>query len=126
MNTQTTTQINQFLPLFLCSVSLIFYKLFFNSPLPLSVQQVCSASTFSIILLCFNLLCYSTLPFISLLHICSISYSASSPFPFLTVSFFFIQNSQPFTFCLIFFYTHLPDGSTSHFLRQNKDNCPSN
>jgi hypothetical protein len=83
MNTQITTQINQFLPLFLCSVSLIFYKLFCNSSLPLSVQQVCSASTFSVILLCFNLLCYSALPPNFTLHICSISYCASSPFPFL-------------------------------------------
>jgi hypothetical protein len=46
-------QINHFLPFFLCSVNLIFNKLFCNSFLPLSVQQVCSASHSSVILLFF-------------------------------------------------------------------------
>jgi hypothetical protein len=46
--------------------------------------------------------------------------------PPISFSFIHIQNSQPHTVCLIFFYTHLHGGSTSHFLRQKKDNCPSN
>jgi hypothetical protein len=38
----------------------------------------------------------------------------------------FSSRTTPFTFCLIFFYTHPHGGSTSHFLRQKEDNCPSN
>jgi hypothetical protein len=94
MNTQTTTQINQILPVFF-SISLIFFKLFCNSPLPLSIQQVCSASTFSIILLYFNLLCYSALIFISLCTYAQFHIAHTLLFPFLLVSFFFLQNSQP-------------------------------
>ena len=65
LNKQSTLQINQFLPIFLCSVNLVFYTLFCCSSLPLSVQQVCSTSTRSLILIFFNLLCYSALRFIS-------------------------------------------------------------
>ena len=132
-------QICQLLPIFLCFINLVFYLLFCNSSLLLYVQQVCFASTFSVILLCFFSFCHSallllflsffstsTLHFISL---CTFSKShATHPliFPFLLFRSFSIRNNQPFTFCLILFYTHFPDGSTSHFLRQNKDNCPSN
>jgi hypothetical protein len=80
MNTQTNTQINQFLPVFFCSISLIFFKLFCNSSLPLSVQQVCSASTFfyhSSLLQLALLFCSD---FYLTLHICSISYCTYSPF----------------------------------------------
>ena len=138
MNTKTTTQINQFLPVFLCSVSLIFFKLFCNSSLPLSVQQVCSASTCFVILLYFNLFCYSSLLqvlfiicYSSLSFISHCAYSQSHTthsmnFPFLQFHSFFIQNDQPYTVHPIFFYTHLHDSSTSQLLRQKKDNCPSN
>ena len=66
MNTQTISQINQFLPSFLCSVSLIFHKLFCKSSLPLFVQQVCSTSTFSVILPCLSFCSAAALLFISL------------------------------------------------------------
>jgi hypothetical protein len=77
------TLINQFLLLFLYSVSLIFYKLFCNSSFPLSVLQVFSASTFSVILLYFNSLCYSSLPLISLFTYAQFYPTHPLIFPFL-------------------------------------------
>jgi hypothetical protein len=44
----------------------------------------------------------------------------------LSITSFFFQNSQSCTVCLIFFYTHLTDGSTSPFLSRNKNTCLSN
>jgi hypothetical protein len=95
MNTQTTTQINQFLPVFSCSISLIFFKLFCNSSLPLSVQQVCSASTFSVILLCFNFLCYSSLHLISLCTCVQIHSAHPLLFPFLQFHSFSSRTANP-------------------------------
>ena len=147
-------QMSQFLPIFLCSVNLVFYTLFCCSSLPLSVQQVCSASTRSLILLFFNFFCHSALLFLflsfcsayvlSVILLCFYSFSLSAlhfishftyaqsppmhPLIFLFLQFhsFLIQNNQPHTVCLIFFYTHLHDGSTSQLLRQKDDNCLSN
>ena len=82
------TQINQFLPVFFYSISLIFFKLFCNSSLPLSVQQVCSASIFSVIFLYFNLLCYSALSFISLCTYAQFHIVHPLLFPFLQFHFF--------------------------------------
>jgi hypothetical protein len=103
-------QINHFLPFFLCSVNLIFNKLYCHSPLPLSVQQVCSASHSSVILLFFCSDCCSAL---FLLYISSLSTHLlrfhtthlliSS---FLLFRSFSIQNSQPNSVSLILFYTH--------------------
>ena len=87
LNKHSTLQINQFLPFFLCSVNLVLCTLLCNSTLPLSVQQVCSASTRALILLFFNslLLCSA---FHLTLHICSISSCASSSSLFLLFHYF--------------------------------------
>jgi hypothetical protein len=45
---------------------------------------------------------------------------------FVSVTSSFSSGTTPFTFCLIFFYSHPHGGSTSHFLRQKEDTCPSN
>jgi hypothetical protein len=110
-------------------------SLFCTSGHLLTVLQFISSSFCSAGLLCINLFCHSALlqlvllffsAFHLTLHICSISSCASSHFPFLTVSFF-SHTEQPTSQSVSFSFIHtLHDGSTSHFLRQKKDNCPSN
>jgi hypothetical protein len=123
-------QINHFLPFFLCSVNLIFNKLFCNSSLPLSVQQVCSGSHSSVILLFFCSACHSALflLYISSHSVYLLKFHTTHLLisPFLLFRSFSIQNSQPNFVSLIFFYTHNLDGSTSPSNRQSKDTCLSN
>jgi hypothetical protein len=122
-------QICQFLPIFpslliwssiFFSAILLFFCLFSRSSLHQLFLSFSSVSTLSVILLCF----YST--FHLTLHICSISCYATAHFPFLIVYSFSLHDNQPHTVCLFFFYTHTHGGSTSHFLRKKKDNCPGN
>ena len=112
-------QMNQFLPIFLCSVNLVFYKLFFCSSLPLSVHHVCSASTRSVILFCFNsfyhsallhvffIICYTFLSFIS--H-CASSQSHTAHalvFPFLQLHLFSYRTTNH-TQSVSFYFMHTP------------------
>jgi hypothetical protein len=99
MNTQTTTQINQFLPSFLCSVSLIC------SAILLCVFS-CSA-----ILPCVPFHSAHLLPFLPHILFCILPYCF---IPFLT------RTTNRHTVCLIFFYTHPHGGSTSISLGKMK------
>jgi hypothetical protein len=107
-------QINHFLPFFLCSVNLIFNNLFCNSSLP---QQVYSASHSSVILLFFCSPCHSALFLLYLsfhsIHLLKFHARHFLLSPFLLSRSFSIQNSQPNTVSLNFFYTLYLDGSTS-------------
>ena len=131
-------QINQFLPIFPCSVNLVFYKLFFCSSLPLSVQQVCSTSTCSVILLCFNLFCYSALLQVFFI----ICYSSLSFISHYAYSQSHTAHSMIFPFLLFHSFSHTEQPTThslSHFLLytltavqlpislgKKEDNCLSN
>jgi hypothetical protein len=114
-------QMNHFLPFLLCSVNLIFNKLFYNSSLP---QQVCSASHSSVILLFFCSPCHSTLFLLYLsfhsVHLLKFHARHFLLSPFLLYHSFSIQNSQLNSVYLIFFYTLCLDGSTSPSIRQNQ------
>jgi hypothetical protein len=115
---------------------LTILSLFCKSDLQQFVLQFFSSSTG---LLCITFFCHSALlllslsfcfvsplPLISFCTSIEISCSTFSPFSFLTVSFFFHQNSQPNTVSLNFFYTLCLDGSTSPSNGKSKDICLGN
>jgi hypothetical protein len=92
-------QINHFLPFLVCSVNLIFNRLFCNSSLP---QQVSSASHSSVILFFF---------------FCSVSHSALSPFYVSFHSVYLLKfHAQPLSYCfmLFLFRTTNPTQSRSY------------
>jgi hypothetical protein len=119
-------QINHFLPFLICSVNLIFNRLFCNSSLP---QQVSSASHSSVILFFF---------------FCSVSHSALSLFYISFHSVYLLKfHAQPLllSYCFMLF----PFRTTNHiqchsfsFIHpaltiplpisygKNSDNCPYN
>jgi hypothetical protein len=115
-------QINHFLPFLLCSVNLIFNKLFCNSSLP---QQVCFASHSSIILLFFCSPCHSTLFLLYLsfhyVHLLKFHARHFLLSPSLLSHSFSIQNNPLNSVSLIFFYTLCLDGSTSPSNGKSKD-----
>jgi hypothetical protein len=126
-------QINHFLPFFLCSVNLIFNKLFCNSSLPQQVFLLSFCSCFSRSALHHILLSFcssSALPVILLsfhsVHLLKFHARHFLLSPFLLSHSFSIQNSQLNSVYLIFFYTLCLDGSTSPSNGKSKDICLGN
>jgi hypothetical protein len=109
----------QFFSSSVCLAGLLCINFFFHSALLLLFLSFCSAFSLSVILLCFCSAFHLTL------HISKSHTMHLLIFPFLPFHCFLMRNSPPYIVCLVFFYTHLHDGSTSQLLRQKEDNCPS-
>jgi hypothetical protein len=119
-------QIHHFLPFLLCSVNLIFNKLFCNSSS--STGQLCI--TFfchsALLLFCLSFCSASALHFISLYAFASFLAMPLLIFFFLLFTHFSFRNNQLNTVCFNFFYALEQTIQLPISFGKNHDNCPCN